>query len=191
MAKRFVDLHVHSLESTGTDPRAELMGVANFLGCEIHFCDGKTKEDGLEISLGPKTKLLNKSLNASYIIVEPRTAESFNSACKIKRALLRTNLNNPKAKAMKKNRRALEVCLQPLFSSKGLKRVKLIRSIKTNLSFSRIYSIPTVVTTGAKTVYELRSPIQVFEILKALGFKDEEADAAMYKNPLEIISGKT
>ena len=157
------------------------------MGSEIRFCDGKSVEDGLEISLKKKSDLKERPNNALYIILEPLSSESFQSATRERHAIVRGVLNPTYAKAMAGNKCSVELCLSPLFGSSGLKRVRAIKDIKTNLKYARKYSVPIVASTGATSIHDLRTPYQVFELLKVLGLTDEEAVDATCTNPLGVI----
>jgi RNase P/RNase MRP subunit p30 len=188
MVKRFLDLHVHSSKSSGVDSRSDLGIQAKLLGTEIRFCDGNSSGDGLRVTFKRKPELKGKLAKASYLILEPLSKESVAAAVRIKHSILLTTLTPSIAKLMNKNKCIVEVCLSSLFGASGINRIRLIKEIKTNLKFARKYDVTVIAATGAKSIYHLRSPHQVFELLMVLGFTEDEATEAMYTNPFEVLS---
>jgi hypothetical protein len=188
MVKRFLDLHVHSSNSSGVNSRSDLEEQASLLGTEIRFCDGNSKRDGLKVTFKRKSELKGKLGKVPYLILEPLSKESIPASACIKNSILLTSLTPSIAKLMHKNDCAVEVCLSLLFGARGIQRVRTIKEIKTNLKFARKYDVPVIAATGAKSIYHLRSPHQVFELLRVLGFTEDEANDAMYTNPIEILS---
>jgi ribonuclease P/MRP protein subunit RPP1 len=188
MGISFIDLHVHSRESGGRDSRAELEKHASDLGVEIHFCDGTIPEDGVEIAFKTRSELKRKPSNAAYLIIDPLSKEILQAAARINRAIIRTTLTPTLSKIMHNNNAAVEICLSTLVKSSGIGRVRTIKSIKTNLKYARKYGVAIVATTGSKSIYDLRSPYQVFETLKVLDFTDTEAKDAMCTAPTELLN---
>jgi RNase P/RNase MRP subunit p30 len=187
MVKRFLDLHVYSSKSIGKNSREDLKTHADLLDTEISFCDGLAIEEGLCISFKTKPELKKNLSPSSYLILESLSKESLQTAVKTKHCIINTKLSPTIAKALNRNKCAIEVRLSPLFGSRGIKRIRAIREIKTNLTYARKYGVPVVATTGASSIFELRSPNQVFDLLKVLGLTDFEAKEAMYTNPKNII----
>jgi RNase P/RNase MRP subunit p30 len=187
MGKRFLDLHVHSSNSNGANNRADLESHAQALGTEILYCDGNSTEDGLEISFGSRSDLKKRNKSALYRILKPLSKDAQNAAVRTKHSIIRVRLTPTLAKLMQKNNCAIEVCLSSLIGSKGIQRIRAIKEIKLNLKYVRKYGVAMVTTTGAKSVYGLRSPYQVYELLKVLGFTEDEAKTAMYENPRRIV----
>lgn len=188
MGKRFLDLHVHSSYSNGANIRTDLEIHAQALGAEIRFCDGKSTEDGEELTFDKVSDLKKRKKNVSYLILKPLSKDSQTAAAKIKYSIIITKLTPTLAKLIQKNNCAIEACLSPLFGSKDIQRIRAIKDIKSNLKYARKYGVPIIATTGAKSSYGLRSPYQVYELLKVLGFTDSEATNAMNKNPQTIVT---
>jgi RNase P/RNase MRP subunit p30 len=187
MGKRFIDLHVHSTQSTGKNSRREFKKHAEGLGVEIRFCDGAGADDGLEIEFKARPELKKGSLKSAYLILEPLSKEAFQAASRINSAIIRTTLTPTSGRALIDRECAVEVCLSPLFNSSQIKRIRHLKEIKTNLKYSRKFGIPMVATTGSNSIYDLRTSYQIFELLRVLGFKDEEARQALYYNPKRIL----
>jgi RNase P/RNase MRP subunit p30 len=187
MGKRFLDLHVHSSHSNGANKRADLEGHVQLLGTKIRYCDGKSTDDGLEISFDDKSDLKKGNKSALYLILKPLSKDTQTAAARVKYSIIRVRLNPALTKLMQKNNCAVEICLSSVIESNGVRRIRAIKEIKSNLKYARKYNVPMVTTTGAKSIYGLKSPYQVYELLKVLGFTDDGAKSAMYKNPLGIV----
>jgi RNase P/RNase MRP subunit p30 len=187
MGKRFLDLHVHSSPSNGANSRTDLERHTQALGTEIRYCDGKSTEDGLEISFDTKSNLKKGKKSALFLILKPLSKDSETAAVRIKHSIIRARLTPTLAKLMQKNNCAIEVCLSPLIGSKGIQRIRAIKEIKSNLKYARKYNVAMVTTTGAKSIYGLRSPHQVYELLRVLGFTEDEANSSMNESPRRIV----
>lgn len=187
MVKRFLDLHVHSSKSKGKNSREDLKTHADLLGTEISFCDGLSKEEGRCTAFKSKVELKKNHSPSAYVILKPLTKESLQTAIKTKYCIINTKLSPTLAKVLNRNKCAIEVRLSPLFGSRGIKRIRAIKEIKTNLVYARKYGVPIVATTGTSSIFELRSPNQVFDLFKVLGLTDIETKEAMYTNPKNII----
>ncbi len=186
MTMRFLDLHVHSSQSTGVDTREELEGFSNFLGTQIRFCDDAAG-DGVEIASASKADFKRRPAKAPYLILRPLSNESAVAAVRVKNAILNMALTPTLAKSMHKNRCSTEICLSAILGSSGISRIKAIKGIRKNMKYARKYNVPIVVTSGAKSVYGLRSPHQTYELLRTLGLTDEEVKEGMFGTPLSIL----
>jgi hypothetical protein len=166
-----------------------LEGQARILGTQINFCDGNDVEDGLEISVNNMGEVKRSELKAPYYLIETdRSMGSFQKVVRRKCGIIRTTLTPTKAKMMKSKDRHLEMCIRKIIQSSGFKRVSEIRRFRKNLKLARKFMVPMIVTTGSKSIYELRSPNQVYELLRILGFDDWEATKSMYTNPVELMN---
>jgi len=189
MGRRFLDLHVHSTLSTGRDPREELERHARSIGVEIRFCDASQRDDGVEVSFRDKAVLKQVRRGAAYLVLEPLTSQAFQSACRAEHAIIRAPLSYARARMMARGGSAAELCLSVLFNVRGMRRVRAVKSLRRNIYHARKQGVPMVATTGASSIYGLRSPYQAFELLKALGLRDDEASQALYENPLAVLEG--
>ena len=86
-----------------------------------------------------------------------------------------------------KNNVALEVNLRDILKVYGMKRAVLLSKLNFNLKLARKYKTPIVLTTGAKTIYGMRTPKQIQLFAEALGFKKEEAKKALFTTPRKIV----
>ncbi|MEE9594878.1 MAG: RNase P subunit p30 family protein [Candidatus Hydrothermarchaeales archaeon] len=203
---KFIDLHVHSIFSTGVDTPLRLAHHARRLDVQIGLCDSHRFEDG-EIS---------GQIKASGVEAVAKTKRHFNEALKALRngwdyvavpggtgivnrlaagddrvdILLHPDLGRRDsgldtfiAREASENAVAIEVNLGGVISARGGLRIQLCRNIQRNLELSRKYGFDLIAGTGAKTRYELRSGECVYELLIRLGFTEEEAAKATYDVP--------
>ncbi len=85
------------------------------------------------------------------------------------------------------NNVALEFDLADFLGVYGMKRATLVSKLNFNLDLARKYKIPLILATGAQNVYGLRNATQIIAFAESLGFKHEEAKAAVLKNPFDIV----
>ena len=86
-----------------------------------------------------------------------------------------------------KNNVALEVNLRDILQVYGMKRANLLSKLNFNLRLARKYKTPIVLTTGAKTIYDMRTPKQIQLFAEAIGFKKDEAKKAIFTTPKKIV----
>jgi len=85
------------------------------------------------------------------------------------------------------NNIALEINMRDILSLYGMRRAILLSKLGFTLSMARKYKTPLILTTGAHTIYDMRSPRQIMALSEVLGFTHEEAKNAVMKNPKEIV----
>ena len=182
MGMRFLDLCVYSKDSVGIDTRTDLEAFAKTIGSEIRFCDG------IEITF-EKQRDLKKQLKPSlYTVLEPQSEDAAAMAVKVKHTIIRARLNPVLARAMAENSCSIELSLAPLIGTRGVKRTRALGLIRTNLKYARKYGVSILATTGAKSSLGLRSPFQVYELLRVLGLTEDEAKSAMNSTPRNIVT---
>ncbi len=182
---RFLDLCVYSADSVGRDSRSVLEARAKELGSDIRFCDGAG--DGLEIVFDKQSDLKKQLKPALYTVLEPRSDDATSAAMHVTHAVIRTRLTPVLAKAMASNGSSIELSLAPLIGTFGVKRTRALGLIRTNLKYARKYGVQIIATTGAKSSYGLRTPHQVYELLRVLGLTEAEARTAMYESPRNVV----
>ena len=203
MKPRFVDLHVHTIQSHGVDTPSRMLYTAKELGLEIGFCDG-VKAEGVISGKGirPNNKKEFKRLiqtyreNFDYLVAHGGSAEINKLAVKDERIDILAHssinyrdsgINVALAKEAEKNGVAIEINLRDIICSRRVERVNALRRIKTKIMLKRKYGFDLIVVSGAKSRYELRSPRQVYELLKLLGLNDDEIEDATYNVPCIIL----
>ncbi|MDP7282662.1 MAG: RNase P subunit p30 family protein [Candidatus Undinarchaeales archaeon] len=96
-------------------------------------------------------------------------------------------VDQPTARDAAKNNVALEINLKDILQVYGMKRAILISKINFNLKLARKYKTPLVITTGAESIYDMRSPKQIMIFMEAIGFKHDEAKKAIFTTPKKIV----
>ncbi len=200
---KFIDLHVHSLYSSGVDTPSRLHHHAKELKIQIGICDGIRHRgfSGTEIHASTKKDLIQKLKNVNrgdldYCIVHGgdykinRLAAGDGRVDIIAHPDILKNgsgIDAVIAKMAAENGVAIEINLGNIIASRGTYRVNMIKNIKTNLMLKRKYGFDLVATTGAKTRYDLRAGDGVYELLKELGLTDDEIRDAMAEVPAKIL----
>ncbi len=200
--QKFLDLHVHSIASSGVDSAARLLEEAKQLKITLGICDAQRYEcaSGVEIHAQSKRELKAQLQRwyreLDYIIVHGGSEEINRAAAGDERVDILAHpelgrrdsgIDTFTAREAARNSVAVEVNLRYLINSWGSARMHAIRNITRNLMLARKYEFDMIATTGAKSRYELRGAVAVFELLKVVGFEEEEAIAAMQKVPEEIL----
>lgn len=199
---KFIDLHVHSSLSSGKDAPEEMLEHAKKLGIEIGFCDGKRGEyiSGSEIHVGGKEdfkKALSKAANLGYVIVHGGDYNINRLAVSGSRVdiLAHSDLGRKDsgidavlARKAAENNVAIEVNLGSIIRSRGVSRVNALKNIRRNLMLSRKYKFELVAASGAKSRLELRDANGVFELLRVIGFSEEEALGTVHGVAYKILN---
>ena len=85
------------------------------------------------------------------------------------------------------NNVALEFDLADFLGVYGMKRATMVSKLQFNLELARKYKMPLILASGAQNVYGLRNATQIIAFAESLGFKHEEAKAAVLKTPFELV----
>jgi len=85
------------------------------------------------------------------------------------------------------NNVALEINLRDILQVYGMKRAIMLSKISFNLVLARKYKTPLVFTTGAQSIYDMRTPKQMMMFAEAIGFKRDEAKKAVLQTPRKIV----
>lgn len=199
---KFIDLHVHSNLSSGKDAPEEMLGHAKKLGIEVGFCDGKRGEyiSGSEIHASGKEdfkKALSKAANLDYVMMHGgdydinRLAVSSSKVDILAHPDLGrkdSGIDAVLARKAAENNVAIEVNLGSIIRSRGVSRVHALKNIRRNLMLSRKYKFELVAASGAKSRLELRDANGVFELLRVIGFSEEEALGAVHGVAYKILN---
>jgi ribonuclease P/MRP protein subunit RPP1 len=200
---KFIDLHVHSLHSSGVDTPSRLYHHAKELDIQIGICDGIRHEgfSGTEIHARTKKDLITKLKNddLDYCIVHGgdykinRLAASDGRVDVIAHPEISRNgsgIDAVVAKMAAENGVAIEINLKNIIASWGPHRVNLIKHVKNNLMLKRKYGFDLILTTGAKSRYDLRAGDGVCEFLKVIGLTDDEIRESMAGVPAKLIKNR-
>jgi ribonuclease P/MRP protein subunit RPP1 len=95
--------------------------------------------------------------------------------------------NHVLAKSATNNNVAIEFNLDVLIHLRGGLRVKALSDFRRNLKLVRKFSVPVVLTSNAKSHYDLRAPREMVALAGLFGMSEDEAIRALSNVPAEII----
>lgn len=98
-----------------------------------------------------------------------------------------SGMNHVLAKEAKRNNVTVELCLRDLIKTKGHIRAKTISHFRDILILSNKFKFNIIITTGAKTIYDLRTPKDMLALIKSLGLSQNEAEKTLSSTPNLLI----
>ena len=98
-----------------------------------------------------------------------------------------SGINHVLAKEAARNNVTIELCLKDLIETKGYLRSKIISQFRDILKLSHKFNFNVIITTGAKTIYDLRTPHDILALIKSFGLTQDEAETALSLTPELII----
>ncbi len=100
-------------------------------------------------------------------------------------------LNHVLAKAAADNGVAVDFNMDALIMQRGSSRMKVLTAMRQNLMLVRKYNIPMVITSNARSHYDLRSPREMIALAMFFGMTQDEALHALSVVPQGIIRRNT
>jgi RNase P/RNase MRP subunit p30 len=91
------------------------------------------------------------------------------------------------AELTSKSLAALEFEIKPLLLLEGQARIRLLSTLRRELSIAKEYSVPVVVSSGADTEMLLRKPKEVAALISLLSLDEVSALDMISTNPCEIV----
>lgn len=124
------------------------------------------------------------------LVVKTNKPELMREAIEDKRVDLLTTLHEkpmpPKLfRLAKENHTHIEICVEPLISSK--KDMRRIKNLYIDVANATRYNTPIIATTGADSPEKLRNPRDVASILMSFGVPMRTAVSAVSHYPLSLI----
>ncbi len=107
--------------------------------------------------------------------------------CHPYRARRDSGVNHVLAKKAAENRVAVEFNLKYLFKTRFSHRYRVLSQFRDILKLQRKFKFPLIITSGAHSIYDLRSPFDVMALTRCFGMNKEEAYTALYETPRQII----
>ncbi len=98
-----------------------------------------------------------------------------------------SGLNQVLAKAAAENDVSIGLTLRSFLHSRGPRRVRLLSDLRANLDLARKYDVSLVLSSGAMSCFDLRSPMETLALAEVCGFEENEALEAMTIEPQRII----
>ncbi|NYT00252.1 MAG: hypothetical protein GKB99_00795 [Methanocellales archaeon] len=200
----FYDLNVHSAPECEDSPE-RLVSVAKrygYAGIAItnhsNFWSEATGEDiisGIEIVVD-KISDLKKNIRDYRSKVDVLLVHGGDP--KINRAAVENSsvdilahpsryINQVLAKSAAENEVAIEFNLDELIYSRDVSRVRALSAFQTNLKLARKFGVLMVLTSGARSKYDLRAPREMIALAGLFGMSENEAIEALSKTPWNII----
>jgi ribonuclease P/MRP protein subunit RPP1 len=99
-----------------------------------------------------------------------------------------SGLNQVLAKAAAENDVSIGLTLKPFLHSRGQRRVRLLSYLRANLDLARKYDVSLVLSSGAMSCFDLRSPMETLALAEVCGLEENEALEAITIVPERIIS---
>jgi ribonuclease P/MRP protein subunit RPP1 len=101
------------------------------------------------------------------------------------------SMNHVLAKAAADNGVAVDFNMDALIKQRGGSRIKVLASMRQNLMLARKYNVPMVITSNARSHYDLRSPREMMALAMFFGMTQDEALHALSVAPQNIIRRNT
>ncbi|KZX16431.1 ribonuclease P protein component 3 [Methanobrevibacter cuticularis] len=99
-----------------------------------------------------------------------------------------SGINHVLAKEAVKNNVAIELCFNDILTSYLSYRAKIIANFREIIKLHKKFSFPLVITTGSKSIWDIRSPKDIFAVFRSLGLTEDEINNCFSKYPQEIIN---
>ena len=94
------------------------------------------------------------------------------------------------AKAAKLNQVSIGFDLSPLIHLRGSQRARWLASVSRNLQLVRKFELSPIITAGAKSHLDLRSPRDLAALAEVAGFGPEEAEEAMSRQGMLLAQNR-
>ncbi|WMW24564.1 ribonuclease P protein component 3 [Methanolobus sediminis] len=97
-------------------------------------------------------------------------------------------LNHVLAKSASDNNVAISFDLGEVISQRGGRRVRTLSNFRKDLAIVRKYDVPFILTSNARSCYDLRAPRELIALAQLFGMTKEEAVRGLSDTPESIIS---
>lgn len=98
-----------------------------------------------------------------------------------------SGINHILAKKASENDVAIELSINPLIKTRFSLRAKLISQFRQIIKMHRKFGFPTLISSNAYSIYDLRTPEDIIALACCFGMSEEEARNSLSKNPMNII----
>lgn len=82
---------------------------------------------------------------------------------------------------------AIEICLSELLSCYGVVRAQVMGRMRQNIKLARKYKTPIIITSGARDIYGMRAPQDLYSLGITLGMDAGMAKKAVSDYPVMLI----
>jgi len=103
------------------------------------------------------------------------------------RTRLDSGINHVLAVKAAENRVAMELNLKYFLFTRPNQRYRVLNQFRQIMKLHRQYHVPVIITSDARSPYDLRHPLDVVALAACFGMTKEEAGDALSKTPQEIM----
>ncbi len=96
-------------------------------------------------------------------------------------------INHVIAKKAALNEVSIELNIRHLTKTNPYLHYKVLAQFREILKLKRKFNFPLIITSSAKSIYDLHTPKDLIALSKCFGMKTEEAESALSETPLKII----
>lgn len=209
----FFDLNVHAYPETDV-PVEELLRVAKrygYAGIAITNHDEIMKENlvpnsifrGVEIRANSfselKRKIKHHRGKVSLLAVHGGNAKINRAALEDSRVDILAHpcgekgegeLNHVLVRYAAENGVAIDFNLNAIIQSRRGDRARILLKMRENLKLVRKYKAPMILTSNARSIYDLRAPREMIALASLFGMRKEEATSALSDIPKGVIEKK-
>lgn len=209
----FFDLNVHAYPETDV-PVEELLRVAKrygYAGIAITNHDEIMKENlvpnsifrGVEIRANSfselKRKIKHHRGKVSLLAVHGGNAKINRAALEDSRVDILAHpcgekgegeLNHVLVRYAAENGVAIDFNLNAIIQSRRGDRARILLKMRENLKLVRKYKAPMILTSNARSIYDLRAPREMIALAALFGMRKEEATSALSDIPKGVIEKK-
>ncbi len=210
---KFFDLHVHGNENVIRE--AERLGYAGIAVTryfedfnsefsrefeDLVSCSNMMLKKSAEISCkNPedlRKKVQKSRKRTDILMVRGGDLKVNRAACEDKRVDILsqpyrsrrdTGINHILARKAAENSVAIEINLKTLLKTNLRYRYRVISQFRHIVKLQRKFKFPLIITSGANSKYDLKTPQDISAIAKCFGMTFEESFDAISKTPLDII----
>lgn len=170
------------------------VNIENYRDVIDSFVDNKHKNSlfGIEINDESKNvkKIVRKAYSMDVIFFKSRDSKENREALKNKELTLVSNPDNLDSVCFnlaKENSIGFELNLQEFINNQRYRRVKVLETYRELLKAYKKYSFPIVLTSGAKDIYEKKTPLTLISFGCILGMDIRESKASITTVPEMLI----
>ncbi|HOM96027.1 MAG: hypothetical protein GX941_10030 [Candidatus Methanofastidiosa archaeon] len=170
------------------------VNIENYRDVIDSFVDNKHKNSlfGIEINDESKNvkKIVRKADSMDVIFFKSRDSKENREALKNKELTLVSNPDNLDSVCFnlaKENSIGFELNLQEFINNQRYRRVKVLETYRELLKAYKKYSFPIVLTSGAKDIYEKKTPLTLISFGCILGMDIRESKASITTVPEMLI----
>lgn len=97
-------------------------------------------------------------------------------------------INHILAKEAFKNNVAIELCFKDILTSYLSYRAKILSHFREIIKLHKKFKFPLIITTGASSIFDIRTPRDIATIFKSIGLNEHEIKSCLNGYPENIVS---